>query len=50
MRKIDKGFEELQDALKVIDDESMGALNELRDVKARQRDIEGLLERAVGKL
>ena len=50
MRKIERGFEELQDALKVIDDESMGALNELRDVKARQRDIEGLLERAVGKL
>jgi len=50
MKKIDRGFEELQDALKIIDDESMGALNELRDVKTRQRDIESLLERAVGKL
>jgi hypothetical protein len=50
MRKIERAFEELQDALKIIDDESMGALNELRDVKARQKDIEGLLERAVGKL
>jgi rRNA processing protein Krr1/Pno1 len=50
MRKIERGFEELQEAMKVIDDESMGALNELRDVKQRQKDIEGLLERAVGKL
>jgi len=50
MRKIERGFEELQDAMKVIDDESMGALEELRTVKARQRDIESLLERAVGKL
>jgi hypothetical protein len=50
IRKIERGFEELQEAMKVIDDESMGALNELRDVKQRQKDIEGLLERAVGKL
>jgi len=50
MRKIEKGFEELQEAFKVIDDESTGALEELRDVRARQKDIEGLLERAVGKL
>jgi hypothetical protein len=50
MRKIERGFEELQEAFKVIDDESTGALEELRDVRARQKDIEGLLERAVGKL
>jgi len=50
MRKIEQGMTELKEASEVIDKESGDALQELRDLRQRQREVEKAAERFISKL
>ena len=50
MKKIQRGMEELEEAAKVIDNETTAALEELRSTRGRVKEIEQILGRAVNKL